>query len=57
MIYLLLFLIPIVVLLVWAARVDLKRRRRGLSVRDLSTAAYDARRDAQQKSTEGTAGM
>jgi hypothetical protein len=57
MIYLLLFLIPIVVLLVWAARVDWKRRGREPSGHDINTAAYDARRDAERKATEGTAGM
>jgi hypothetical protein len=56
MMYLLL-LIPVVALFVWAVRFDLKRRRRGLSVHDINTAAYDARRDADQKSTEGTAGL
>jgi hypothetical protein len=53
----LLLLIPVVALFVWAVRFDLKRRRRGLSVHDISTAAYDARRDADQKSAEGSAGL
>jgi hypothetical protein len=56
MIYLLLFLIPIVALLVWAARVDRKRRRRENQAHDIGTAARTARRDAQRKSTEWGAG-
>lgn len=35
MMYLLLFLIPVVTLLVWAARVDRKRRRRETQVTTL----------------------
>ncbi len=54
MIYLLLFLIPIVVLLVWAVRVDWKRRRREISGHDINTAAYTTRQDAERKTTEWT---
>jgi cytochrome c-type biogenesis protein CcmH/NrfF len=56
MIYLLLFLIPIVALLVWAARVDRKRRRRETQAHDIGAAARTTRRDAQRKSTEWGAG-
>jgi len=57
MIYLLLFLIPIVALLVWAARLDWKRRRREISGHDINMAAYTARRGGEGKATEWTAGM
>lgn len=57
MIYLLLFVIPIGALLVWAARVDWKRRRREPTGHDINKAAYAAKRDAERKSTEGTAGL
>lgn len=56
MIYLLFFLIPVGALLVWAARVDRKRRRDN-SVHDINAARLTARRDAQRKATEWTAGM
>jgi len=52
MIYLLLFLIPIVALLGWAARLDWRRRRREISGHDINTAAYTARRDAERKIAE-----
>jgi hypothetical protein len=52
MIYLLLFLIPIVALLVWAVRVDWKRRRREITGHDINTAAYRTRQDAERKITE-----
>jgi hypothetical protein len=54
MIYLLLFLIPIVTLLGWAARLDWKRRRREISGHDVNTAAYTVRRDAERKIAEST---
>ena len=54
MIYLLFFLIPIVALLGWAARLDWKRRRREISGHDVNTAAYTARQDAERKNTEWT---
>jgi Na+-transporting methylmalonyl-CoA/oxaloacetate decarboxylase gamma subunit len=54
MIYLLFLLIPIVALLAWAARLDWKRRRRGISGHDINTAAYTARQDAERKNTEWT---
>jgi hypothetical protein len=57
MIYLLLFLIPIIALLVWAARVDRKRRRRENSGGDINTAARTAKRDAQRRSSEWGSGM
>ena len=38
MIYLLLFLIPIVALLAWRARLDRKRRRREITGHDVNTA-------------------
>ena len=57
MIYLLLLLIPVVTLLVWAARVDRKRRRRENSLHDINAARLTARQDAQRKATEWTAGI
>jgi hypothetical protein len=56
MIYLLFFLIPIVALLVWAARVDRKRRRREHPVHDVRAAELAGRRDAERKTTEWGAG-
>jgi hypothetical protein len=56
MIYLLFFLVPIVALLAWAARLDWKRRRREISGHDINTATYNARQDAERKATEWTAG-
>ena len=56
MIYLLLFWIPIVALLAWAARLDRKRRRREFTGHDINTAAYKVRQDAERKNTEWTAG-
>jgi hypothetical protein len=56
MMYLLLFLIPIVALLVWAVRMDWKRRRRENSVHDVRAAALGGRRDAERKTTEWGAG-
>jgi hypothetical protein len=56
MIYLLFFLIPFVALLVWAARVDQKRRRRENRVHDIRGAELAGRRDAERKSTEWGAG-
>lgn len=56
MIYLLLFLIPIVALLVWAARVDRKRRRRENRGHDIGAAARASRQDAERRSTEWGAG-
>jgi hypothetical protein len=52
MIYLLLFLTPIVALLAWAARLDWKRRRREITGHDINTAAYRTRQDAERKITE-----
>jgi len=57
MMYLFLFLIPVVTVLVWAARVDRKRRRRENSSHDINAARLTVRRDAQRKATEWTAGM
>jgi hypothetical protein len=57
MIYLLLLLIPIVALLIWAAKVDRKRRRRENAGHDVNAAARTVRRDAQRKSTEWGAGV
>jgi hypothetical protein len=56
MVYLLVFLVPIAALLVWAARVDRKRRRRENSVHDIRAAELGARRDGERKSTEWGAG-
>jgi hypothetical protein len=56
MIYLLFFVIPIVALLVWAARVDRKRRRRETLVHDVRGAELAGRRDAERKTTEWGAG-
>jgi len=56
MVYLLVFLVPIAALLVWAARVDWKRRRRENSVHDIRAAELGARRDGERKSTEWGAG-
>ena len=52
MIYLLLFLTPVVALLAWAARLDWKRRRREITGHDVNTAAYRTRQDAERKITE-----
>ena len=57
MIYLLFFLIPIVAVLVWAARLDWKRRRREITGHDINTGAYNVRQDAERKITEWNAGM
>jgi hypothetical protein len=57
MVYLLLFLLPIAALLIWAAKVDRKRRRRENSGHDVNAAARTAKRDAQRRSTEWGAGM
>jgi HAMP domain-containing protein len=56
MMYLLLFLAPIAALLVWAARVDRRRRRREDSVHDIRAAELTGRRDAERKTTEWGAG-
>jgi hypothetical protein len=56
MIYLLLLLIPIVALLIWAAKVDRKRRRREYTGHDFNAAAETAKRDAQRRYTEWGAG-
>jgi hypothetical protein len=57
MLLLLLILIPVAVLLVWAFRVDRKRRRREISSHDVNAAARTERWDAQRKSSEWGAGM
>jgi hypothetical protein len=57
MIYLLLFLIPIAALLIWAASVDRKRRRRENTGHNVNAAARTAKRDAQGKSSKWGAGM
>jgi lipopolysaccharide biosynthesis regulator YciM len=57
MIYLLLFLIPIVALLGWAARLDWTRRQREISGHDTNTAAYAVRQDTERKKTEWTIGL
>jgi len=57
MICLLLFLIPVVALLIWAAKVDRKRRRRENTGYDVNAAARTAKRDAERRSTEWGAGM
>ena len=56
MIYPLFFLIPIVALLAWRARLDRKRRRREITGHDVNTAVYTVRQDAERKYTEWTAG-
>jgi hypothetical protein len=60
MFYLLFFLIPmaalLVALLVWAAKVDRKRRRGENAAHDVGAAARAVRRDAQRRSTEWGAG-
>jgi hypothetical protein len=60
MFYLLFFLIPmvalLVALLVWAAKVDRKRRRGDNAAHDVNAAARAVRRDAQRRSTEWGAG-
>ena len=57
---LLLFLIPmvalLVALLVWAAKVDRKRRRDDNAAHDVGAAARVVRRDAQRRATEWGAG-
>jgi hypothetical protein len=57
MIYLLFFLIPVVPLLVWAALVDRKRRRRRNLGHDINVAARAARLDAERRTTEWGAGL
>ena len=57
MIYLLFFLIPIVALLGWAARLDWKRRRREITGHDINKAAYTVRQEAERKNTERTIGL
>jgi HAMP domain-containing protein len=57
MIFLLLIVIPIVALLVWAARVEQKRLRREDAGHNLSRAARAAKLDAEQRSTELGAGI
>jgi hypothetical protein len=57
MIYLLLLLVPIVALLIWAAKVDRRRRLRENTGHDVNAAARTAKRDAQRRSTEWGAGM
>ena len=52
MVYLVLFLTPVVALLGWAARLDWKRRRREITGHDVNTAAYRTRQDAERKITE-----
>jgi len=56
MIYLLLFLIPIVAVLAWAARLDRNRRRLETTGHDINTAVYTVRQDAGRKNTEWAAG-
>ena len=56
MIYLLLFLIPIVALLGRAARLGWKRRQREISGHDINTAAHAVRQDAERKNTQWTIG-
>jgi len=56
MIYLLLFLIPIVAVLAWAARLDRKRRRREITGHDINATVYTVRQDAERRNTEWTAG-
>jgi hypothetical protein len=55
-IYLLFFGIAIVSLLVWAATVDRKRRRRANLGHDINAAARTARIDAERRGTEWDAG-
>lgn len=56
MMYLLLFLVPIVALLAWAARVNRKRRRREKSGHSVSAAARNAKRDSERRASEWGAG-
>lgn len=56
MIYLLLFLIPIVAVLAWAARPDRNRSRLETTGHDINTAVYTVRQDAGRKNTEWAAG-
>ena len=57
MIYLLVFLIPIILLLAWGVMVGRKRRRRGNLGHDLNVAARTARLDAERRTTEWGAGL
>jgi cytochrome c-type biogenesis protein CcmH/NrfF len=57
MIYLLLLLIPIAAVLIWAVKVDRRRRRRENTGHDVNAAARTAKRDAQRRSSEWGAGM
>ncbi len=53
MIYLLVFLVPIVALLVWAVMFDRKQRRHGDSGHDIESAARRARLDAEGRGQPG----
>jgi cytochrome c-type biogenesis protein CcmH/NrfF len=57
MIYLLLFLIPIAAVLIWAVKIDRRRRQREKTGHDVNAAARTAKRDAQRRSSEWGAGM
>jgi len=56
MTYLLFLLIPIVALLVWAAKLNRNRRRRGHPVHDIGAAARATRLDAERRGEEWRAG-
>jgi hypothetical protein len=56
MIVLVIVLVALVPLLVWAAMVDLKRRRRGFAPVDVERRAQALKASAEGKGTEGGAG-
>jgi hypothetical protein len=56
MIVLVIVLVALVPLLVWAAMVDRKRRRRGFAPVDVETRAQVLKASAEGKGTEGGAG-
>jgi hypothetical protein len=57
MIVLVIFLVALVPLVVWAAMVDLKRRRRRMAGIDVETRAQALKASAEAKATQGRAGM
>jgi hypothetical protein len=57
MIVLVIVLVALVPLLVWAAMVDRKRRRRRFAAIDVETRAQALRASTQSKWTEGGAGL
>ena len=57
MIVLVIVLVALVPLLVWAAMVDMKRRRRGFAAIDVETRAQALRASAEGKGTDPRGGL